>query len=103
MSYRPMSYVLRPTSYVLRPTSFRPTSFQKFYRQSSLSLIISKPTHLRNVFRQADNLMAIAILVVVPYIQHHILTVFGNDGGITVKNSRGRGANNVAGYQFVVG
>src|SRR5690554_4710068 len=85
MSYRPMSYVLRPTSYVL-PSYV----ISEVLQTISLSLIISKPTHLGNVFRQTDNLMAIAILVVVPYIQHHVFTVFGNDGGIAVKNSRGR-------------
>ncbi|XOL39659.1 hypothetical protein KCTC32420_00011 [Aequorivita nionensis] len=61
-----------------------------------LLLIISKPSNLCNIFRQANNLVAIAVFIVIPNIKHYIFTIFGNNGCVAVINCWSRRTNNIA-------
>ena len=64
-------------------------------------LIVSISSNLSYIFRQADYLLAIAVLIVIPNIKHHVFSIFGNNSCVAVINSRSGRAHNITGNQFV--
>ena len=64
-------------------------------------LIVRLATHFADGFAEPNHLASVAILVVVPYVQHNVFAVFGYDGGRAVEN-RGAGvAHQIRRHQLV--
>jgi len=51
-------------------------------RVKGLPLIIDIPTHLRHIFRQANHLLSVAKLIVVPHIEDRAFAVGRYDSGL---------------------
>ena len=61
------------------------------------SSIVGFPTNTCHVLREAHDLTRVAVFVVVPDIEHHILAIAMDDGGFAVKDGAAGVAHDVAG------
>ncbi len=63
--------------------------------------IVAKANNLRKVFREANNLTAVAIFVIIPNVKNDVLLVFRNDCSWTIHNACARVADAIGGNEFL--
>ena len=58
-------------------------------------LVVGKTSYFGNIFGKANDLVAVAVLVIVPNVQYYIFTIFGNDCCVAVVNRRSGGSHDI--------
>lgn len=80
----------RLTSFNKKGALRAPFLFSTNFVAYATKSIIRQSDHIRQILCEAEHLAAVAILVIVPHVQHQVLVVFGDDGGWTIEDGGAR-------------